>query len=156
MVRASVALTAALVLGACAARGPAPAVFAAGTPDDIQTLVRQALILDAAGDRAADTLYSADAIVVGNARVRFAAPRFAGISYGGRVTIAAATVTVEGRFAWVMVDYRWVSVGAAGAPTRAEAGRATFVCERRLGDEAEGSSWKIVHAHSSQLLPWDR
>jgi hypothetical protein len=140
------------LVGACAGRPPA-VTPAAGTPDDIQALVRQALLLDAAGDRAADTLYSADAIVVGNARVRLAAPRFAGVSYGGRITIAAATVTVEGRFAWVMVDYRWVSGGTTAA--RAEAGRATFICERRLGETA-GSSWKIVHAHSSQLLPWDR
>lgn len=150
------ALALAGLLAACATRATPSAVPAAGTPDDIQTLVRQALLLDAAGDRAADTLYSADAIVVGNARVRFAAPRFAGISFGGRVTIAAATVTVEGRFAWVMMDYRWVSGAATGGPTRAEAGRATFVCERRLGSDEGGSSWKIVHAHSSQLLPWDR
>lgn len=139
------------LLGGCVTRRPAQvAATAAGTPQDIQDLVRRALLLDAAADRAADSLYTPDALVVANARVRLAAPRFAGVSYGGRVTVAAATVTVEGRFAWVLVDYRWVS-GQGDA--RAEAGRATFVCEQRLG---EGSSWKIVHAHSSQLLPWDR
>lgn len=139
------------LLGGCVTRRPArEAATAAGTPQDIQDLVRRALTLDAAADRAADSLYTPDALVVANARVRLAAPRFAGVSYGGRVTVAAATVTVEGRFAWVLVDYRWVSGQGAA---RAEAGRATFVCEQRLG---EGSSWKIVHAHSSQLLPWDR
>jgi hypothetical protein len=136
--------------GACATRGPVREMAAAGTPQDIQDLVRRALTLDAAADRAADSLYTPDALVVANARVRLAAPRFAGVSYGGRIAVAAATVTVEGRFAWVLVDYRWVSTQGE---TRAEAGRATFVCEQRLG---EGSSWKIVHAHSSQLLPWDR
>ena len=94
-----------------------------------------------------DTLYTSDALVVGNARVRLAAPRFAGISSGsaGRVTITAANATVEGRLAWVLVDYRWVNP----AERRAEVGRATFICERR------GDSWKIVHAHSSQPLPWE-
>jgi len=49
---------------------------------DVQALVQLALTLDAAGDRNADTLYSADALVVGNARVRQAAPRFAGVTIG--------------------------------------------------------------------------
>jgi len=139
------------VLAACVSRRTTTpgqtAAVAAGTPDEVQALVRLALTLDAAGDRHADTLYTTDALVVGNARVRLAAPRFAGISSGGsgRVTISAASATVEGRLAWVLVDYRWVN------PTdrRAEAGRATFICERR------GDSWKIVHAHSSQPLPWE-
>jgi len=83
---------------------------------------------------------------VANARVRFAAPRFAGVGHGGRITVAAATVTLEGRFAWVMVDYRWTS----SQQNVAEAGRATFICEEKP------KGWKIVHVHSSQLLPWDR
>jgi hypothetical protein len=124
---------------------PAPA-SALGTPERIQTLARQALQLDAAADRAADTLYAPEALVVANARVRLVAPRFAGVGYGGRITVAAATVTLEGRFAWVMVDYRWIN----SQQQQAEAGRATFVCEEK------GRGWKIVHAHSSQLLPWDR
>ena len=141
-------LFATTLVAACVSRPAAGGSAALGTPDQVQALVRLALSLDAAGDRAADTLYTADALVVGNARVRLAAPRFAGITLGGRVTVAAATVTVEGRFAWAMVDYRWVN----SADQRAEAGRATFVCEQREGR----SGWKIVHAHSSQLLPWDR
>lgn len=138
----------AVVMTACVSRTrtatPRQAA-AVGTPDEVQTLVRLALALDASGDRGADTLYTQDALVVGNARVRLAAPRFAGVSLGGQVTVTAATVTLEGRFAWVLVDYRWVNQ----ADRRADAGRATLICERR------GSSWKIVHAHSSQPLPWE-
>ena len=144
-------LFAAALLGgaACVSRTVTPrGTELVATPDEVQTIARLALTLDATGDRAADTLYAADAVVVGNARVRLAAPppRFAGISDGGRVTIAAATVTLEGRFAWVMMDYRWVNA----QQRLAEAGRATFVFERRE------RGWKIVHLHSSQLLPWDR
>jgi ketosteroid isomerase-like protein len=86
------------------------------------------------------------ALVVANGRVRLGAPRFAGIGYGGRVTVAAASVTLEGRFAWVVVDYRWLNAQRG----QAEAGRATFICEQKSG------GWRIVHVHSSQLLPWDR
>jgi hypothetical protein len=148
------ALLAATVLTACVSHpvtprgGVPPSPPVAGASGEVQTLVRVALTLDAAADRAADSLYAPDAVVIANARGRLAAPRFAGISYGGRVTVAAETVTIAGRFAWVMVDYRW-----SNAQQRlAEAGRATFVCEQREG----GAGWKIVHAHSSQLLPWDR
>lgn len=146
---AAVALAAVCVAG-CVTRthrfaSPATAT-ALGTPTLIQDLTRQALLLDAAGDRAADTLYAASALVVANARVRLAAPRFAGVGSGGRITVAAAAVTLEGRFAWSVVDYRWVD-----APHNlAEAGRVTFVCEQ------QPRGWKIVHAHSSQLQPWDR
>jgi len=150
--RASLTLTALLVAG-CVTRtqrltpvGGATPAGALGTPDQVQVLARQALQLDAAADRAADTLYTAEALVVANARVRLAAPRFAGVGYGGRITVAAATVTLEGRFAWVMIDYRWIN----SQQQQAEAGRATFVCEEK------GRGWKIVHVHSSQLLPWDR
>jgi hypothetical protein len=121
-------------------------VAALGTPELVQDIARQALQLDVSGDRAADTLYAPEALVVANARVRLTTPRFAGVGYGGRVTLAAATVTLEGRFAWVLVDYRWISAERG----QAEAGRATFVCEQKP------KGWKIVHVHSSQLLPWDR
>jgi len=125
---------------------PAGGGAALGTPELVQEMARQALILDAAGGRAVDTLYAPEALVVANGRVRLAPPRFAGTGYGGRVTIAAASATLEGRFAWVVVDYRWLN------PPRgqAEAGRATFICEQKPG------GWRIVHVHSSQLLPWDR
>ncbi len=138
----------ALALAGCGSHPPprlAPAA-ALGTSDRIAALAREALALDAAGDGSADTLYAPEALVVANARVRLRGPRFAGVGYGGRVTIAAATVTLAGRFAWVMVDYRWFNL----QQNQAEAGRATFVYEQRPG------GWRIVHAHSSQLLPWDR
>lgn len=147
--RGSSAVAALALLGACVTRqitprGTAPAT----TPDDVQALARLAVTLDAAADRAADTLYWPDAVVVSNAQVRLAAPspRFAGIANGGRVTIAGATVTLEGRFAWVLLDYRWINA----QQRLAEAGRATFVFEQRE------RGWKIVHLHSSQVLPWDR
>src|SRR5207302_6470943 len=90
------------VLAACVTHTRRVAVpgaqpVAAGLPDQMQAIARQALTLDAAGDRAADTLYAPDALVVANARVRFAAPRFAGVGYGGRITVAGATVTPERR-----------------------------------------------------------
>ena len=142
----------AVTLAACATRTvkqstEVTATAAGAGTEDVQNLVRLALTLDAAADRQADTLYASDAVVVGNARMRLAAPRYAGIggAGSGRVTITAANATVSGGLAWVLVDYRWFS----SAEQRAEVGRATVICERR------GSGWKIVHAHSSQPLPWD-
>jgi len=139
------------VLASCTTRTIRPrevtAVGGSGA-DEVRALVQLALTLDAAGDRHADTLYTSDAVVVGNARIRLAAPRFAGITIGaGRVTISAANATVEGRVAWVLVDYRWFNP----AEQRAEVGRATLICEQRGGVDR----WKIVHAHSSQPLPWE-
>ncbi|MFN2571035.1 MAG: nuclear transport factor 2 family protein [Gemmatimonadales bacterium] len=136
------------VLTACAARTikPRDVRTLGGGTDEVQALVRLALMLDAAGDRRADTLYSPEALIVGNARVRLAAPRFAGITgTQGRVAITASSATVEGRVAWVLLDYQWLNP----AERRTEVGRATVICEWR------GNSWKIVHAHSSQPLPWE-
>ena len=142
----------AVALAACATRTvqqstDVTATAAGAGTDDVQNVVRLALMLDAAADRKADTLYASDAVVVGNARMRLAAPRFAGIGGAGtgRATITAANATVSGGLAWVLVDYRWIS----STEQRAEVARATVICERR------GSGWKIVHAHSSQPLPWD-
>jgi len=114
-----------------------------GTPQIVEAIVRAALQLDATLDRAADTLYASDAVVVANAQVRLSAPRFAGVTYGGRVSVATASVTLEGRFAWALVDYRWIGA------RQAEAGRATFILEDRQG------GWRIIHVHSSQVLPWE-
>src|SRR2546423_1573499 len=115
---------------ACVSRTTRPGAVTAhggsaeGT-SDVRALVQLALTLDAAGDRNADTLYTPDAGVVGIARLRLAAPRFAGITPGaGRVTISAANATIEGLLAWVLVDYQWVNP----AERRAEVGRATFIC----------------------------
>ena len=135
------------LLAACTSRAVTPrGTEAAPTPDEVQTIARLAMSRDATGDRAADTLYAPDAVVVANARVRLAAPRLAGVGNGGQVTVTATTMTLEGRFAWVMLDYRWTNT----QQRLAEAGRATFVFEWRE------RGWKVVHLHSSQLLPWDR
>jgi SnoaL-like protein len=146
--RPGAVLLATALVAACVTRTQRlrPPATALGTPQLMQDLAREALMLDAAGDRAADTLYAAEAIVVANARARLGAPRFAGIGYGGRVTVAAVSVTLEGRWAWLLADYRWIN----SQQNQAEAGRATFVCEQKP------QGWKIVHVHSSQLLPWDR
>ncbi len=134
-------------LTACTHRTVTPrGTEAATTPDQIETIARLAVGLDAKSDPAADSLYAPDAVVVANARVRLGAPRLAGVGSGGQVTVTAATVTLEGRFAWGMLDYRWTNTQLR----LAEVGRATFVFERRE------RGWKIVHLHSSQLLPWDR
>src|SRR5262245_59903893 len=63
-----------------------------------QSLVQVALTLDAAGDARADTLYAPHALLIGNARVRVAAPRFAGIVVGappGQVSATVVSATVE-------------------------------------------------------------
>jgi hypothetical protein len=144
-------MLATVVITACVKRTVKPrdavaVTSATGGPGGAEAVVRLAIALDATGDRKADTLYAAEAIVIENSRVRLAAPRFAGITSGaGRVTVTAATENVEGRFAWVLVDYNWTNP----AERRIEPGRATFICERR------GENWKIVHAHSSQPLPWE-
>ena len=134
------------MLAAGCARQPPPPPTNTATTGEVERIVRQALVLDAARDPAADSLYAPEAVVVANARVRLGAPRYAGIGATGRVTIAAATVTLHGSFAWAMVDYRWINT----AQRLAEAGRATVILEERLG------RWRVVHANSSQLLPWDR
>ena len=153
MLRPYLPMLLASVVTACATRtvqqsAEVSATAAVAGTDDVQNVVRLALMLDAMADRSADTLYAPDAVVVGNARMRLTAPRFAGVGRAGgtgRVTMTAANATVSGGMAWVLVDYRWIS----STDQRAEVGRATVICERR------GSSWKIVHAHSSQPLPWD-
>jgi ketosteroid isomerase-like protein len=147
MGRSSVAaLAGAALVAACVTHRTmlTPRATARGTPEIVDAIVRGALQLDAALDRAADTLYAPDAQVVADAQVRLNAPRFAGVSYGGHITVASASVTLEGRFAWALVEYRWVGA------RQAEAGRATFILE----DRPDG--WRIVHVHSSQLLPWNR
>jgi len=139
----------ALGAGACVTRTTTPkqaTPAARGSPNRVEALVRQAITADAAGDRAADTLYTPDAVVVANARARLRTPRFAGIGAGGHVAVAAASVMMQGHFAWATIDYRWVN----STQNQAEVGRATFICE----EKREG--WRIIHAHSSQLLPWDR
>src|SRR2546430_4766672 len=75
---------------------PGAQPVAAGLPDQMQAIARQALTPDAAGDPAPHTPYAPDAPLVANARVRFAAPRVAGGGYGGPVTPPGPARTPEG------------------------------------------------------------
>ena len=138
----------ALALSACVTQRTStvvPALSGPGTSDAVEEVVRTALRADAAGDPSADTLYAPGALVIANARVRLRTPRLAGVGYGGRISIASVSATMEGRFAWVLLDYRWVNVQANNTAT----GRATVVCQLVEG------RWRIVHLHSSQPLPWE-
>jgi hypothetical protein len=138
----------ALALSACVTQRSStivPALSGPGTSDAVEEVVRTALRADAAGDPSADTLYTPGALVIANARVRLRTPRLAGVGYGGRITVASVSATMEGRFAWVLLDYRWVNVEANNTAT----GRATVVCQLVEG------RWRIVHLHSSQPLPWE-
>lgn len=138
----------ALALSACVTQRTStivPALSGPGTSDAVEEVVRTALRADAAGDPSADTLYTPGALVIANARVRLRTPRLAGVGYGGRISIASVSATMEGRFAWVLLDYRWVNVEANNTAT----GRATVVCQLVEG------RWRIVHLHSSQPLPWE-
>src|SRR3989442_9642394 len=105
-------LLAATLGAACVTRtrrlAPSGATAAVGTPDMVQEMARRALLLDAQGDRAADTLYAPEALVVANARVRLGTPRFAGVGYGGRITVAGAAVALGGPFSRVVGGYRGV------------------------------------------------
>lgn len=146
-IRRSAALLA-LALSACVTQRTStivPALSGPGTSDAVEEVVRTALRADAAGDPSADTLYTPGALVIANARVRLRTPRLAGVGYGGRISIASVSATMEGRFAWVLLDYRWVNVEANNTAT----GRATVVCQLVEG------RWRIVHLHSSQPLPWE-
>lgn len=138
----------ALALSACVTQRTStivPALSGPGTSDAVEAVVRTALRADAAGDPSADTLYTPGALVIANARVRLRTPRLAGVGYGGRISVASLSATMEGRFAWVLLDYRWVNVDANNTAT----GRATVVCQLVEG------RWRIVHLHSSQPLPWE-
>jgi len=137
-----------LALTACVTRRTStivPALSGPGTSEAVEDVVRAALRADAAGDPSADTLYAPGALIIANARVRLRTPRLAGVGYGGRISVASASATMEGRFAWVLLDYRWVNVEANTTAT----GRATVVCQLVEG------WWRIVHLHSSQPLPWE-
>lgn len=138
----------ALALSACVTQRTStivPALSGPGTSDAVEEVVRTALRADAAGDPSADTLYTPGALIIANARVRLRTPRLAGVGYGGRISIASVSATMEGRYAWVLLDYRWVNVEANNTAT----GRATVVCQLVEG------RWRIVHLHSSQPLPWE-
>src|SRR5258705_8446721 len=128
MLRPYLLLTATALGAACVSRTVTPhGIDAATTPDAIEAVARLAVSLDANADRGADTLYTPDAVVVANARARLAAPRLAGVATSGQVTVTAATVTLQGRFSWGMLDYR----GINAPQSQAEAARAGLVVGHR-------------------------
>ena len=146
--RAKAALILCAFCAACVARqrSATPGITAPSTTYGAEEVVRLAIRGDAAGDSTADTLYAPEALVVANARLRMRWPRLAGVMPGGRISVASASATLEGRFAWVLLDYRWFNPQT----NQVTGGRATVVCVLREG------GWKIVHLHSSQPLPWER
>jgi hypothetical protein len=112
----------------------------------VLAVVRQALEGEALG-LATDSLYTASALVVANGAPRTQAPRFAGLAQGGRVTITEMSGEVFASTAWTFASYRWRS----NDDRVMESGVATVLLSR---DEAT-RNWRIKHAHSSLLPPWE-
>ena len=112
----------------------------------VLAVVRQALEGEALGF-ATDSLYTASALIVANGATRTQAPRYAGLAKGGRVTITEMSGEVFASTAWTFASYRWRS----NDDRVMEFGVATFLLAR---DQAT-RSWRIKHAHSSLLPPWE-
>lgn len=134
------------LVAACAGRSPVPeARLLAAEVSDIRAVATAALLLDGRADPGADSLFTPDAVLVANGRPRARFPRFAAVGPGGQIAIMGLQVEVSpGGFAWVYADYQWTAPGR----TIAEAGYATLLL--RPGPRG----WRIFHAHSSQMLPW--
>jgi len=111
----------------------------------VMTIVRRALDNDAA-DIVSDSLYSSNATVVTNGSEYTAGKRYAGVGPGGLIRISNMSGDVNQRLAWAYVSYRWMSPD--GAIT--QSARASFVLQ------LENGAWRIKHAHSSLVLPWQR
>lgn len=111
----------------------------------VMDLVRAALELDAAGVPA-DTLYVVDATVVRDGAEHAGGRRFAGVGEGGQVRISSMMGDVNPPFAWAYVTYRWLS----GDGAFIENARASIILSE------VGGVWRIRHAHSSLMLPWQR
>lgn len=112
----------------------------------VLAVVRQALEGEALG-LVTDSLYTASSLVVANGATRTRAPRYAGLAQGGRVTITEMSGEVFTSTAWTFASYRWRS----NDDRVMESGVATFLLSR---DEST-RSWRIRHAHSSLLPPWE-
>jgi ketosteroid isomerase-like protein len=136
-----------LLLMGCGRAGPAtpptPAVpdQASGAADRLTELATATLAGDVLADQS-DTLFLPEADVIADGRRRTSAPRFAGVESGGQVVIASTRVDFAGRFAWALVEYRWIAPGE----DRIREGRATLVFVLR-GD----GGWRIATAHSSEV-----
>ncbi len=114
--------------------------------DDVRVrrIVLAALEAEAAGS-GSDSLYLAETIIVSNGRIRRTPPRLAGMATGGNVRLLETLVEITPGLAWVSARYQWMS----GENRSVETGRATFILVPVGGD------WKIRHAHSSTVLPWE-
>lgn len=131
-----------LVSAACAGTRPSPPVSlpaAAELADLIAERAALALAADARLDRA-DSLYSPDAEVIADGARRGAPPRFAGIARAGQVSVGSSRVEMAGTFAWVLVEYRWLS---AAEDLVSEAHATIFFTRQPDG------VWRITHIHSS-------
>lgn len=135
------------IVGACA--GAPPAVQA--LPDlrsaaiTIRSVAAAALDADHRRDIIGDTLWVANAIAVADAQRRESTPRFAAVGDGGVLDVGDVQVSVLGEaLGWVIVDYRWQSNDGL-----VERMASATMLIRRGSD-----GWRIFHAHSSQILPW--
>jgi hypothetical protein len=127
---------------ACASQPPAH-----GLPPDPAVADRVALLatdaLEADGSsRRADSLWAADAEIIADGHRRTGSPRFAGVGERGRVVVGSTRVDVMAEFAWASLRYQWFSADE----NLITEGQATLVLLRDPGT----SSWRILHAHSSQ------
>ena len=133
-----------LVVAACAGTSARPARTPTLTPTQIEAPVTDIIEAAFAADcllAEADSLWAPDAVVVADGRLRFAAPRFAGVGPGGAVAITTSRLEVRQSLAWVYLEYRWSELKAG----LVREGRATVL----LAPAPEGTAWRIVHAHSS-------
>jgi len=112
----------------------------------VLAVVRRALEGEALG-LATDSLYTASALIVANGATRTQAPRYAGLAQGGRVTITEMSGEVFASMAWTFASYRWRS----NDDRVMESGVATFLLAR----DQVTRGWRIKHAHSSLLPPWE-
>jgi hypothetical protein len=108
--------------------------------EPVSAVLAAALDADQRLERA-DSLWDPEATVVANGERRSAPPRFAGVEPGGEVAISQSRLEVRQSLVWVYLEYRWLSVSSGVA----REGKATVL----LTPRADGSGWRIVHAHSS-------
>ena len=136
-------IAAALFFGGCAQT--VSIIPVTTTQRSVMTIVRLALENDAA-DVTSDSLYSASATIVINGSEHTTGKRFAGVGPAGFIRISSMSGDAMERLAWAYVAYRWMSPD--GAMT--QSARASFVLN------LENGAWRIKHAHSSLILPWQR
>jgi hypothetical protein len=123
-----------------AARNPSPAYSPGVIEEPITAVIAAALDADRRLE-SADSLWAKDATVVANGELRTGPPRFAGVEAGGEVAISSSRLEVRQSLVWVYLEYRWLSMTSG----LAREGKATIL----LTPRADGSGWRIVHAHSS-------